>query len=258
MLAGSLRSEVNHATACGLAPPHLEDWLLTPQRAAVHLPTSTAVIADPHLGYDRVRRRGGDAVPAFSLNGILGSLRTLAADYAVRRLVIAGDLVENRHGLQAVSDLLDRLPELNIELAGIVPGNHDRGLAKHFPELPICDQGIEIGGWRVIHGDGIRPRGRIVQGHVHPCVRLAGQAAPCYLVQQRRIVLPAFSADAAGVNVLRQPGWDRYRCCVVAGAQVLDFGAVADLKRKTAQLFSQATLAEELRGQPTRSVASHQ
>jgi putative SbcD/Mre11-related phosphoesterase len=228
---------MSQPAACGLAPCHFEDWLLTPQRAAVHLPTSTAVIADPHLGYDQVRRRGGEAVPAFSLKGMLAALRTLAADYSVRRLVIAGDLVENRHGLPAVSELLDRLPELNITLAGVVPGNHDGGLATHIPSLPIFSEGIEVGGWQVIHGDGILPRqGRIVQGHVHPCVRLAGQAAPCYLVQRRRIVLPAFSADAAGVNVLRQPGWSRYRCCVVAGSQVLDFGEVADLKRKTANL----------------------
>jgi putative SbcD/Mre11-related phosphoesterase len=226
---------MSQPTACGFAPYRFEDWLLMPQRAAVHLPTATAVIADPHLGYDQVRRRCGEAVPAFSLDSMLAVLRTLAAEHAVRQLVIAGDLVENRHALPTVSALLDRLPELNITLAGIVPGNHDRGLAKHFPALPIHDDGIEIGGWRVLHGDGSLPRrSRFVQGHVHPCVRLAGQAAPCYLVHRRRIVLPAFSTDAAGVNVLRQPGWSRYRCCVVAGSQVLDFGEVAQLKRKTA------------------------
>ena len=41
-----------------------DEWLLTAQRAAVHLPTATAVIADLHLGYDQVRRRGGEAVPS--------------------------------------------------------------------------------------------------------------------------------------------------------------------------------------------------
>ncbi len=33
----------------------LDEWLLTPWRGAIHLPTATAVVADPHLGYDRVR-----------------------------------------------------------------------------------------------------------------------------------------------------------------------------------------------------------
>src|SRR5438270_5847367 len=32
-----------------------EDWLLTPVRAAVHLPTATAVVADLHLGYELAR-----------------------------------------------------------------------------------------------------------------------------------------------------------------------------------------------------------
>lgn len=233
MPAGSLRREV---TACGLAVYAQDDWLLTPQLAAVHGPTATAVIADPHLGYNRARQRGGEAVPSVAAHGLLAALRTLALEHHVQRLVIAGDLVENRAGLPAVSELLDGLEQLRITLAAVVPGNHDRGLAATFPRLPVCKEGIDIGGWRVLHGDGHLPRCRVVQGHIHPCVHLAGQAAPCFLVGERRLVLPAFSADAAGVNVLRQTTWSRYRCCVVAGPQVLDFGRVADLKRKTASL----------------------
>src|SRR5262249_34562148 len=37
------------------------DWLLTPERAAVHLPTATAIVADLHLGYNHARRRTGEA-----------------------------------------------------------------------------------------------------------------------------------------------------------------------------------------------------
>ena len=32
------------------------DWELTPDRAAVHLPTRTAVVADLHLGYAEARQ----------------------------------------------------------------------------------------------------------------------------------------------------------------------------------------------------------
>ena len=40
------------------------NWLLTPERAAIHLPTATAVLADLHLGYNEVRCGTGEAVPA--------------------------------------------------------------------------------------------------------------------------------------------------------------------------------------------------
>ena len=55
----------------------LDDWLLTPSRTAIHLPTATAVIADLHLGYDRVRRRGGEAVPTLSVAQDLDPLRPM-------------------------------------------------------------------------------------------------------------------------------------------------------------------------------------
>jgi hypothetical protein len=47
---------------------------------------------------------------------------------------------------------------------------------------------------------------------------------PCYLVAASRLVLPACSADAAGVNVIGARAWRDFRCCVIAEDQVLDFG----------------------------------
>ena len=70
------------------------DWLLTPTRVAVHLPTATAVLSDLHLGYAEARRGNGDAVPVADLEDILAPLQAILSRLAVRRLVIAGDLFE--------------------------------------------------------------------------------------------------------------------------------------------------------------------
>jgi metallophosphoesterase superfamily enzyme len=114
-----------------------------------------------------------------------------------------------------------------VELVAVVKGNHDRGLGSSA--LPVCAE-AEVGGWRVVHGDGERPAGPVVQGHEHPCVRWSGRlSAPCYLVADDHLVLPAFSPDAAGANVLRSPRWRAHRCWVIAGERVLDFGEVAGL-----------------------------
>jgi uncharacterized protein len=210
----------------------LNEWLLTPERAAVHLPTRTAVAADLHLGYDRVRRHGGEAVPFRAIAGELAPLRDLLRRESIARLVVAGDLFEDaRRGREEmVEELCAWLAAEGVELVGVVPGNHDRGLASS--SLPVFADGVELGGWHVVHGDRALPAGPRVQGHEHPCLRWRGAAGPCYLVAEGHLVLPAYSADAAGGNVLATPRWDRFRACVVAGEAVLDFGEVGELRRK--------------------------
>src|SRR3954453_7260781 len=53
------------------------DWFLTPYRAALHLPTATAVVADLHLGYGATRQGGGDAVPCMGLQDTFADLKRL-------------------------------------------------------------------------------------------------------------------------------------------------------------------------------------
>jgi putative SbcD/Mre11-related phosphoesterase len=204
----------------------LDDWLLTPQRLAIHEPSGTAVAADLHLGYDLSRRRRGDAVPLTSLGEFLSAL----AQVQPSRLVIAGDLFEDANGRALIPELLRWLSEHTIELTGVVPGNHDGDLARAAPELPVCPAGVRLGDWLIVHGDGVLPKGRIVFGHFHPSLRLTGRlSAPCYLIGTTHLVLPAFSTDAAGVNVLGDPLWSDYRCAAIAGEQILDFGLLSRL-----------------------------
>jgi uncharacterized protein len=206
------------------------DWMLTPWRAAVHLPSRTAVVADVHLGYAQARCRAGDAVPAVSIRHALAPLQQLFDVHRVRRLVVAGDLFEERPSRELVDELLAWLRDVSVELVALVPGNHDRGV-RALPELPVCVDGYPLGAWRVIHGDGQRPSGPVVQGHEHPLLRWGnGLTAPCYLVSPEHIVLPAFSADAAGVNVLHERRWSSHRCCAIAGEHVLDFGTLATIR----------------------------
>jgi metallophosphoesterase superfamily enzyme len=208
-----------------------DDWLLTPQGAAVHRPTATAVVADVHAGYSEARRAAGEAVPLPDLGRTLGPLAAVAERSGARRLVVAGDLFEAAPPPALAAEILDRLRGLGLELVGVVPGNHDRGLAERAAALPLCPDGIRLGRWRVLHGDGELPPGPVVHGHFHPCLRWAGVAAPCFLAGPDRLVLPAFSRDAAGVGVLGQPRWRSYRCLVPAGDRVLDFGEVGRLRR---------------------------
>jgi putative SbcD/Mre11-related phosphoesterase len=207
-----------------------EDWLLTPERAAIHLPTETAVVADLHLGYNEARQRGGEAVPSGNLVEALAPLRTVLQRHGIQRLAVAGDLFEERWNRERADELLHWLADAHLELVGVVPGNHDRGF-ESSAQLPIYPGGLELGRWRVVHGDGRLPRGLLVHGHFHPWLRWGRASVPCYLVGTRSLVLPAFSRDARGVDVTNQPGWRRYRCCAIAGPEVLDLGPLERFAR---------------------------
>lgn len=207
------------------------EWELTAWRGAVHVPTATAVVADLHLGYGRARRRGGEAVPVRSIEEELGPLRAGLSQAGVARLVVAGDLFEDARveREEMVAEIVAWLGRHGVELVGVVPGNHDRGLGG-VTELLVCRDGVRLGEWAVVHGDGAAPAGRVVQGHEHPWLRWrAGAEGACYLVAEGHLVLPAYSADAAGGNVLGRARWAGHRACVIAGARVLDFGAVGGL-----------------------------
>jgi putative SbcD/Mre11-related phosphoesterase len=213
----------------------LNEWLLTAQRVAVHAPTATAVAADLHLGYDLSRRKSGDAVPDVSVDEALSPLALACERTSARRVVIAGDLLEDGGCAEVLQCFLHWLRRAGLELAGVVPGNHDLWPAVSWRSagVDVFPGGIVLGRWTVVHGHGPMPEGRVAQGHEHPVFRLRrGVAAPCFLVAEDRLVLPAYSADAAGVNVLCARRWRNYRACVVAGERVLDFGPLADLRRR--------------------------
>jgi putative SbcD/Mre11-related phosphoesterase len=209
-----------------------DHWLLTPERTAVYLPSATAVVADPHLGYDRARRRTGEAVPPVRVAETLAPLRAVVARHGCARLVIAGDLFEAGWCPTLAEELRAWLDEAGVELLAVVPGNHDRGLEAAGDLLPVRTGGLELGGWRVVHGDGDLPEGRLVFGHFHPWLRWGQVSAPCYLVGEDCIVLPALSPDARGASVRRVPEWRRLRCCAVAGDEVLDLGPLGALWKR--------------------------
>jgi putative SbcD/Mre11-related phosphoesterase len=211
-----------------------DGWILTPFRAAVHGPTAAAVIADVHLGYDHARQAGGEAIPDLSWPAQRQRLAGMLDRHPVRRLIVAGDLVEDGRQAEAVRRLAAWLGDRGVTLE-LVPGNHDRGLPP-IPGVLRHDAGCDLGPWRVVHEeapDEPRPQ---VAGHVHPAVCLPGTTTkvPCFLVSPRHLLLPAFSEDAAGGSVRARRAWRRDHCYAVVGDTVLSLGAVSDLGQAAA------------------------
>lgn len=206
------------------------DWLLTPYRAALHLPTSTAVVADLHLGYGATRQGGGDAVPCNGLQDTIADLKLLFEEFRPRRLVVAGDLLEHGRVSALADDLLRWLALAGVELIAVIPGNHDRGRLRSLLGDRYYPDGFLLDDWRIVHGHKALPKGLVVYGHYHPSLDFGREVkASCYLIGRRSILLPAHSRNASGVNVLNYRAWQRHRCYVIASGQVLDFGAVGKI-----------------------------
>lgn len=212
-----------------------KEWLLTPYRAAIHVPTATAVVTDLHLGYDAVRRHHGEAVPEFGWDAVEERLEMMIQRHRLEWLVVAGDLVEAAPGHAIATRLLASVACRGIEI-GLVPGNHDRGLTA-LAGVHYFPRGIPLGDWLVLHDrEPARARNQVT-GHVHPVLRVPGMRAsvPCYLWREGHLVLPALSDDAAGLNVLHADCWKAYDCCGIMDGEVVAVGPLSGLRRRLRQ-----------------------
>jgi putative SbcD/Mre11-related phosphoesterase len=206
------------------------------------------MIADVHLGYEWARGAAGDCVPAHSLAETIKKLERLLERSPIDRLVVAGDLVETPRPCARTAADLGRLVrwlrERSVRLV-LIEGNHDRSLAwmvrsKGFGGVaaaPVLQSQLLVSGWTIVHGHRQVPADRLISGHHHPVLRVSGHPAPCFLVGAGRIILPAFSANAAGVDVAsaRLPAvWLQcaLHCLASTGVELLDFGPLKTLQAR--------------------------
>lgn len=199
----------------------LGNWRLLPQRIALHEASATAVIADVHLGYGTARQRQGDAVPARPVVDEMRPLLEAAKAVELRRLLVAGDLFEAGYDAELCRQFLECLSLAQIEFAGLIPGNHDRGIEQAPPSLPIFPDGCDVAGWRITHGDRGSPDDRAIMGHWHPALRVRGRKLPCFLASGLKLILPAFSLDAAGVDVQKDARWRGWDCLAIDNEKVM-------------------------------------
>lgn len=197
-----------------------DEWLLLPQRFALHEPSATAVLADVHLGYSKVRQQLGDAVPLRTVEEEMQPLIAAARVHYIQQLIVAGDLFERGYDDECFRRFEELLQSLHIRFAGLVPGNHDRGIETHAQLMPIWPRGFDLLGWQVCHGDQPVEAARAVMGHWHPAVRVKRRKQPCFMTRGTHLVLPAFSRDAAGVDVRAEARWRDWQSHWICGDEV--------------------------------------
>jgi uncharacterized protein len=166
---------------------------------ALYWPTQNLLaVSDLHLGKSaRLARRAGTLLPPYETRATLDKL---AAEIDLRRPATILCLGDSFDDLTASDEMdLNDARTLARLMAGRhwiwVEGNHDPGPLSlggtHRAEAAIGPLTF-----RHVGQPGKRDE---ISGHYHPKARLAGQARACFLVDNERIIMPAFGTYTGGL-----------------------------------------------------------
>lgn len=156
-------------------------------------------VSDLHLGKsERMARRGGALLPPYETRETLTRLDAAIDATQPDTVICLGDSFDDLSAFDAMPEA-ERLWLARL-MAGRdwvwIEGNHDAGPidigGSHRAEL-------RLGSLTFRHIAAADAQGEI-SGHYHPKLRLAGQSRPCFLLDETRLILPAFGAYTGGMR----------------------------------------------------------
>lgn len=173
---------------------------LLPEKA-VFLPSKKALlIADPHFGKAAHFRKAGVPVPEAVHNSDFFRIQLLIEKYDPKDLFFLGDLFHSdfNYSWDQLEAFIQGFAETRFHL---VKGNHDilpQAIYRSSKWI-IHEEQLELDGLLLTHEplEAI-PQGQFnICGHIHPGIMLQGKGRqklrlPCFFVQGRQMVLPAF------------------------------------------------------------------
>ena len=188
---------------------------LLPERALWWPAARTLFVADLHMGKAASYRALGQPVPGGTTQENLSRLTDLIAQHAPERIVFLGDFLHAAAArtpavLAALADWRRRHASIAMTL---VRGNHD-SRAGDPPEalaIAVVDEPHALGPFACCHHPQTHATRFVLAGHVHPACRLSGPGRdslrlPCFVVEARQLVLPAFGEFTGGWRVEAEPG----------------------------------------------------
>jgi hypothetical protein len=157
------------------------------------------VVSDLHLGKsERIARLGGASLPPYEALETLERLEAEIAACGAARVVCLGDSFDDRAAAEGLApEIVDWLMRLQAGRDWIwVEGNHDPG--------PVALGGahraeVRAGPLVLRHIAEPEARGEVT-GHYHPKARIASVSRRCFLVDEARLILPAFGTYTGGLR----------------------------------------------------------
>lgn len=192
---------------------------LLPDRAVYWPKEKVLYVADTHFGKAATFRKVGIPVSEHTTKEDCSRLANLVKITGAEQLTILGDFLHARAGrAQPVRNILfdwrDQHKELSIVL---IRGNHDQQSGDPWPELDIecMPDPTEAKRWDLRHLPVESPPRPYLAGHLHPGYLLSGTGRdtlrnPCFVVGEKRIILPAFGGFTGLKNVTLEPSEKLY------------------------------------------------
>ena len=172
---------------------------LLSERALLWPDKNLLLLSDLHFGKTQHFRRHGMALPHQAAEAERNNLEALLRKYPDQDVCFLGDLFHSEINLEwaGLENLLTCFPGRQFML---VPGNHDILIRDHQPEtLKILNNPYPLADIRLCHDpdDLNEIPGPAICGHLHPGIRLRGQARqsvrlPAFYVYEDLLILPAF------------------------------------------------------------------
>ncbi|HPR02141.1 MAG TPA: ligase-associated DNA damage response endonuclease PdeM [Saprospiraceae bacterium] len=187
-------------------------------------------IADLHLGKASHFNRAGIAVPEAVTDANWEHLYELLDRYHPRDVLFLGDLFHSQYNIEwdILGRFLRTFPGTRFHL---IMGNHDILDDKHYQDLGLLlhEPYLEWAPFLFSHHplEEVPEDWYPVCGHIHPAVRLRGQAyqglrVPCFYFGETQAILPAFGAFT-GTGVIHPRRGDRI--FMVADDEIIPAGA---------------------------------
>ena len=157
------------------------------------------VVSDLHLGKaNRIARREGRLTPPYETMETLTRLADVLTAFRPRTVICLGDSFDDDHvAAQFTEEERRFIASLMAGRRWIwIAGNHDPAPTE-FGGAHLAEHVIGPLAFRHIAMAGAVGE---VSGHYHPKVRMRGRR-PCFLVDDSRVILPAFGVYTGGLTV---------------------------------------------------------
>ena len=164
------------------------------------------VVADLHLEKGSSFARKGSTIPPYDSRASLERLAAVIERWSPERVICLGDSFHDPEGCDRLSPTNRKtIKELTTRHDWIwISGNHDPAPPSDLGGTPAEE--IIIGGIVFRHLPSESTTRPEIAGHLHPkaSVKARGRrvSRPCFVSDQRRVLLPAFGAYTGGLNVL--------------------------------------------------------
>jgi DNA ligase-associated metallophosphoesterase len=176
-----------------------EEWMLLSEKCLFWPSQKMLIISDLHLGKSGHFRKSGIPLPLGSDTTDLQRIDKLIQVLSPIKIVFLGDLFHSTYNMEW--ELFSRWVKERSHLQFVlIEGNHDLLPLNLYHEVGIVVQPmLVVNNIYLSHQEIEHCKGYNMYGHIHPGIRLVGKAKqtikiPCYLMNEKRMILPAFGS----------------------------------------------------------------